>query len=141
MELKRQAARRTPEDPLVLVAERCAPAKLGAWRRDFNEIRRHKSLGFMTPADEGPYLSSWPDTKLGQGQRASCTAFLMAGIQCQPAVLCTSRSTAYKDEGNWNVKFEADFSNRKSDHQHANILLPMSFQTCKLIHQSGALTD
>ena len=41
-----------------------ARAKLEAWRRDFNETRPHTSPGFMTPADEAPDLSFWPDTKL-----------------------------------------------------------------------------
>jgi hypothetical protein len=57
-----------------------ARAKLETWRRDFNETRPHTSLGFMmpaefassavvNPADEGPDLSYWPDTKPGQDQR------------------------------------------------------------------------
>ena len=46
-------------------------AKLEEWRGDFNETQPHTSLGFMTPADEGPDLSFWPDTKPGKGQTES----------------------------------------------------------------------
>ena len=34
-----------------------ARAKLEAWRRDFNEVRPHSSLGYLTPADYAHALS------------------------------------------------------------------------------------
>jgi putative transposase len=34
-----------------------ARAKLEAWRRDFNEVRCHSSLGYLTPANYAPALS------------------------------------------------------------------------------------
>jgi putative transposase len=47
-----------------------ARAKPEAWRRDFNEARPHVTPGFLTPADEAPDLSFWPDTKPGQGHQS-----------------------------------------------------------------------
>ena len=34
-----------------------ARAKLEAWRRDFNEVRSHSSLGYLTPVDYARALS------------------------------------------------------------------------------------
>jgi putative transposase len=34
-----------------------ARAKLEAWRRDFNEVRPHSSLGYLTPAEYARVLS------------------------------------------------------------------------------------
>ena len=45
-----------------------ARAKVEAWRRGFNQTRPYTSQEVITPADEAPDLSFWPNTKPGQGQ-------------------------------------------------------------------------
>ncbi len=46
-----------------------AKAKIDAWWADFNESRPHSSLWFLTPADEPPDLSLWPEVFSRQGQK------------------------------------------------------------------------